>query len=100
VSVYAVKKARYDYFSGEKSGKRIKKVPKTAILRCLYFATLQLFSIHRGRGEGRQVDSVQAADIKGHHLLTARSDSPRERANATLAAKQVVNYLLVELVVG
>jgi len=92
---------RYDHFSGENSGKEIKyppKVPERRSSGCLYLATLPLFSIHQGKGERREVDSIQATDVDRPYFLTAWSDSLRERSDAALAAEQVMNYPLVELV--
>src|SRR5712671_5888471 len=96
------KQPRYDHFSGEKSEEEIKyppKVPERRSFGCIHLATPPLFSIHQGKGDRREVDSIQATDIDCHHLLAAWSDSLRERSDAALAAEQVVNYPLFELVV-
>src|SRR4029453_1009345 len=66
---------------------------------CSRLATLQVFSIERGELEGRQVDPVQAPHVNRDHLLAARSEPLRERADPALAAEQMVKDLLVELVV-
>jgi hypothetical protein len=65
-----MKQAQHDHFSGEKSETGIKSGQKPPFLLSPIGNTTTFF-IHQGKGERREVDSVQAADVNGFLPLGA-----------------------------